>query len=114
MALSIHNPEFLWDALKSPHPSLKFILNDEGIVFFSEARQHRTVKAHGLSYEDDYRGNAVAGLITSGRVEIRFHSAFSDNRIHNLWTQIKAKLIPPSLDTRLSELPLYYQGRHLP
>src|SRR4051812_19560840 len=61
--------------------SLKFILNDSGIVFFPATQQHRDIKTHGLSYEDDYRGNAVAGLITQERIEVRFHAAFSDEHI---------------------------------
>jgi len=111
MSLRIHNPEFLREALKSPHPYFKFILSDEGIVFFPEARQHRSMKVPGLSYEDDYRGNAVAGLIISGRVEIRFHSAFSDNRIRNLWTQVRENSVVA--DTGIESFSLHYQGRHL-
>jgi hypothetical protein len=52
--------------------------------------QHWDVKPEGLSYEDDYRGNAVAGLFVGSRAEIRFHSAFSEERISNLWSQFLA------------------------
>lgn len=48
------------------------------------------MKPEGLSYEDDYRGNAVAGMFVEGRAEIRFHSAFPEKPIHNLWNQLLA------------------------
>jgi len=89
--------------------SLKFILNDSGILFFPASQQHRDTKIEGLSYEDDYRGNAVAGIISEQRVEIRFHSAFSDERIRNLWLRVLA--IPEVARARPGQL--YYQGREI-
>ena len=89
--------------------SLKFILNDGGILFFPASQQHRDTKFEGLSYEDNYRGNAVAGLICEQRVEIRFHSGFSDERIRNLWSRVLT--IPEVARARLG--PLYYQGREI-
>jgi hypothetical protein len=85
MSFRIQNLEFLREALNAPHPRCKFLLNEEGTVFFPESQQHRSIKVPGLSYEDDYRGNAVAGLLIGDQVEIRFHSAFSDQRISLLW-----------------------------
>jgi hypothetical protein len=87
--------------------SVKFILNDVGILFFPAAQQHRDAKMPGLSYEDDYRGNAVAGLITQAHVEIRFHTAFSDERIRALWARVL--MIPEIAKAGLG--PLFYQGR---
>lgn len=88
---------------------LKFILNDIGIAFFPMGQQHRDMKVSGLSYEDDYRGNAVAGLIGAERVDIRFHSAFTDERIRGLWSRVKA--LPEVAAAGLGQL--YYQGRRI-
>jgi hypothetical protein len=88
---------------------VKFILNERAVVFFPATQQHRDVKTHELSYEDDYRGNAVAGLITPGRVEIRFHQAYSDERIRTIWSRLLAE---PELATSAFGS-LYYQGRQL-
>lgn len=89
--------------------TVKFLLNDSGIVFFPSTQQHREVKVSGLSYEDDYRGDAVAGLVLEGRVEIRFHNAFSDHRIKTLWARVLAGSEIPN-----GELgPLFYQGREI-
>jgi hypothetical protein len=86
---------------------VKFILNDAGIVFFPAAQQHRDIKLPGLSYEDEYRGNAVAGLITQAHVEIRFHAAFSDECIRALWARVMQ--IPEIANAGLGSL--HYQGR---
>jgi hypothetical protein len=51
----------------------KFIINDSAIIFFPTAQQHNSIKSHGLTYEDDYRGNTMAGTFGSGRIDIRFH-----------------------------------------
>ena len=47
------------ELLKKRQGSLKFLLNDSAIAFFPASQQHRDVKLEGLSYEDDYRGNAL-------------------------------------------------------
>ena len=97
------------ELLEHAQGTVKFILNDSGIYFFPAAQQHRDTKAHGLSYEDEYRGNAVAGLVMPGRVEIRFHKAFSDERIRSLWRGVLAS--PELAKARLGQL--YYQGREM-
>lgn len=97
------------ELLLTQRANLKFILNDSGIAFFSAAVQHREMKTAGLSYEDDYRGNAVAGIVTPERVEIRFHRAFSDERIRHLWSRMLA--VPEIAEARLGRL--YYQGREI-
>lgn len=88
--MKILEPTLLQAALAPNGPTTKFIMNENGIAFFPVSLQHRDVKFAGLSYEDDYLGNAVAGMIVQGRAEIRFHSAFSDERIRNLWLQVLA------------------------
>lgn len=97
------------ELLEERRGSLKFIMNDSGIVLFPATQQHRDVKSGGLSYEDDYRGNAIAGLITEDRVEIRFHRALSDERIRDLWSPVMR--IPEIASAKLGRL--YHQGREI-
>jgi hypothetical protein len=97
------------ELLQGERGSVKFLLNDAAILFFPARQQHRDVKAHGLSYEDDYRGNAVAGMVVESRVEIRFHSAYSDERIRNLWKRVLQD--PAMINLGLGKL--LYQGREI-
>ncbi len=100
----VANPDLL-----RPGGTVKFILDETAIVFFPAAQQHREVKVAGVSYEDDYRGNAVAGLVTPERVEIRFHRDYSDERIRSLWRQVRSltELAGAKFGT------VYYQGREI-
>ena len=97
------------ELLKERQGSLKFLLNDSAIAFFPASQQHRDMKFEGLSYEDDYRGNALAGVVTLERVEIRFHKAFSDERIKSIWARVLS--IPEVACAGLGRL--YYQGREI-
>src|SRR5262245_3643107 len=97
------------ELLKDQRRSLKFLLNDSAIVFFPSAQQHREIKFEGLSYEDDYRGNALAGLVTPDHVEIRFHSGFSDAHVRSIWSRVMT--VPEIANAGLGTL--YYQGREL-
>ena len=94
-------------AVKGVPPFAKFILNETAIVFFRSMVQHREVKQHGLSYEDNYRGNCVAGSFVEDRIDIRWHKEFSDERIRNLWMQVLAE---PTLSF-LRDRPLFYKNR---
>lgn len=97
------------ELLRDRPATLKFLLNANGIAIFSATLQHREVKLPGLSYEDDYRGNALAGIITPDHVEIRFHREFSDERVRILWMRVaaNAEISAAGLGTVL------YRGRAL-
>ncbi|MDX9912064.1 MAG: hypothetical protein RBS39_09550 [Phycisphaerales bacterium] len=41
---------------------MKKAFNDRGAIVFPASRQHREVKREGVSYEDNYRGNALAAM----------------------------------------------------
>ena len=102
--MEVINPDLL-----KGRQSLKFILNESGILFLPATQQHRDTKTDTLSYEDDYRGNAVAGIVMADRVEVRFHKAFSDDRIRSIWRRVLSS--PERASARLGRL--YYQGREI-
>jgi len=108
-AMQVINPELLKKALELNGPTTKFVMGENAIAFFPVTQEHRDMKPCGLSYEDDYRGNAVAGLVSRGRIEIRFHSAYSEFRIKAIWLRVCAT---PEF-TGLTTGSLYYQGREL-
>jgi len=90
----------------------KLLLNESGIAFFDAKQQHSAVKLEGLSYEDDYKGNALAGTFQPGRVDIRFHQDFSDERVWNIW-HIWARLCAKDGFPQLETWEVLYQGRKL-
>jgi len=107
--MEILNLPVLRSALAPNGPTIKFIVNESGIAFFTASLQHRDIKAGGLSYEDDYKGNALAGLFVGGKAEIRFHSAFSDDRVRNIWREFRGS--PECVGLPVGSPT--YQGRNL-
>jgi hypothetical protein len=87
--------------------SLKMVFNVSGAIIFPITRQHRDMKAEGISYEDDYKGNALAALLTPGLIEIRFHKAYSDADVTRLVSTLIAR---PELSI-MNTWRATYQGR---
>ncbi len=67
---------------------VKLLANDRAVVFFPRTSEHREMKVHGLDYEDDSKGNALAVMMSPGRIEFRYHRAFSDARVRQIGTEI--------------------------
>jgi hypothetical protein len=89
--------------------SLKMVFNERGAILLPVDRQHREMKATGISYEDDYRGDALAAMLSPGRIEIRYHKDFSDRKVARI---IGALLQQPELPS-LRAARVTYQGREL-
>lgn len=62
----------------------KLLANESAVAIFSGEIQHRDFKSHGLSYEDDYRGNALAATVTPRRIDFRRHLTFSADRVRQV------------------------------
>lgn len=87
--------------------SAKMVLNERGAILFGVSREHREMKAEGISYEDNYRGNALAAMLAPGLVEIRYHAGFTDGAVERLI----ANLLAREELSRMSEWRVTYQGR---
>jgi len=100
--------ENLTERLKAePLRQLKALLNETGIVVFPASIQHAAIKLHGISYEDDYKGNALAVIFDGQKLEIRWHRDFTEARVKLLVNDLR-KL--PELRA-LKELSVSYQGK---
>ncbi len=86
--MHIANAEWLRDEIASGSFTAKMVFNAHGALLFPAAEQHRDMKGPGLSYEDDYKGNALAAMLTPGRVEIRFHRDYSDQSVARILSQL--------------------------
>src|ERR1017187_6765691 len=93
----------------TPPTPLKFVANETGIVIFPVGQQHSTMKAPGISYEDDSQGNALAGLLQENRAEIRGHRQFSGERVKQIWSSLCRE---PNLQY-LRNYQVSYQGENV-
>mgnify|MGYP001555754177 CR=1 FL=1 len=82
--MKIIGGEFLRVTLEAEGYFLKLILNDSVAHFFASALEHRDATQPGICYKDDSLGNALAATIKPGRIDIRFHRAFPDQRVRCL------------------------------
>ncbi len=94
---------------RSDLPSAKLVFNDRGFIAFPTPIQHNTMKAEGISYEDNYRGNAMAGVLKPDAIEVHYHEAFSNARVELILSQLLAET---SLGAMRSAT-VTYQGRRL-
>ena len=98
------------ELLNSQPVWLKFIFNDEAIAFAQPTLQHREVSGGGLSYRDE-GGNALAGMIVNGGIEIRGHSILRPERtqVQQWWRAVCVHCQDPYL----SSLKVSLQGKSL-
>jgi len=107
--MNVIGTELVHEELQQPGYFFKAVLNDFGAAFFPGKAEHRTVKLAGLSYEDDYKGNALAVIVTNGRIEIRNHRDFSAGRVTTI---MQALLEHPDLRC-LQGFSVQYRGEKL-
>ena len=67
------------------------------------------MKHASISYEDDYKGNALAAMLAPGKIEIRFHESYSDGCVITI---VKTLLSSPELSF-MAGWQVTYQGRTL-
>lgn len=106
IVMQISGIEIVQEQIQQGSFFFKAILNDSGACFFSGKTQHSTVKVDGLSYEDDYKGNALAAIIKDNLIEIRNHRDFEVPHVESI---IKALLQDPRLEC-LKDFSVTYRG----
>jgi len=95
------------DLKAEPFRKHKAVLNETGILIFPASVQHATMKADGISYEDDYNGNALAVVFDAHTFEIRWHREFSEDRVRALLHKLRGIVDLASLTAQR----VTYQGR---
>jgi hypothetical protein len=88
---------------------VKLLANDHIAVFFPRTTEHRDAGIQGLNYKDDSKGNALAGMMSQGRIEFRHHNRYSDERVKGIALAIIN--LPDLAFAR--EFEVIYQGRIL-
>ena len=87
----------------------KLIANDTGVVLFPHTTEHRDATQIGILYADDSQGNALAAMVKPGRIDIRYHRQYSDERVLALFARIL--MLPEMAFARCFHVT--YQGRTL-
>lgn len=101
--------ESISSAISAEGYFVKCIVNPAAAVFFPGTIQHRDIKREGVSYEDDYRGNALAVTITPRMIDVRFHKEYADSLVASIFDQLLAL---PGMEWA-SDSTVRYQGRVL-
>lgn len=105
--MRIHGAAAVLPAIEAPGYFVKCIANPTDVVFFPGSVQHRDVKVAGVSYEDDYRGNALAATLASSMIDVRFHARYDDAQVAAIFRSI---LSAPEVAV-LAGFGVRYQGR---
>ena len=101
--------ELMISLVEGDYFSAKMVFNDKGAIFFPDSRQHSHQKAAGISYEDNYKGNALAAMLSPGKIEIRYHEQFTDHRV----ATVMASLMEEPQLSFMKGWQVTYQGRTL-
>ncbi len=101
--------DLLRSALESEGFFIKLIINETAANFFPATIEHRNATIEGLQYLDDSMGNALAGTIKPNQIDVRYHKAFSDERV---CANFELMFMMLDLD-RADSFSVYYQGRLL-
>lgn len=107
--MNVNGFDLMAPRMEQPAFFFKFILNDKGIAFFSDKQEHNAVKIIGLSYEPEYKGNAMAGSVKKGRIDIRRHAHFSDEHVKTIMHNV---MTIPELE-KLRNMDIYYGGHKI-
>jgi len=99
--------EYIEPLLSHVSFSAKLVFNQSGAIFFPVNREHRNQKSDSISYEDNYRGNALAAMLAPHRIEIRYHQDFSDADVAEIVASLKQH---PDLEF-MKDWEVTYQGR---
>lgn len=101
--------EFIEPLLHQQYFSAKMVFNSHGVIIFSVHQEHRSQSAANVSYEDNYKGNALAAMLAPNKIEIRYHKSFTDNRVAEIINALKQE---PNLSFMVN-WKTTYQGRLL-
>jgi len=101
--------DFISDLALRPHFQAKMVFNEAGAIFFPTACEHRDQSGPSISYADNYKGNALAAMISPGLIEVRYHNAFTDAAVASILSEI---LSEPGLAC-MAGWKASYQGRDL-
>lgn len=100
--------DYLQSLIEKQYWSAKMVFNARGAIVFPVHREHRDHSIDCVRYADNYKGNAMAAMLSPGRIEIRYHEAFRDAEV----SEIIRKLLVTEFFADF-QWSVTYQGRPL-
>ena len=107
--MQLYSLDSIRSELESGGYVVKFLAHDQAVAFFPRTTEHRDAGILGLTYKDDSKGNALAGMMSPGRIEFRHHCRFSDERVRQI---ALAMMDLPDLSS-IKGFKVIYEGRVL-
>jgi hypothetical protein len=107
--MHISGANYVRELVEGHCASVKMVFNANGAWLFRVSELHREQKASGISYEDDYSGNALAAMLTKQQIEIRYHRNFNDAQVQVIIHTLRER--PEMSVTR--NWRVMYQGREV-
>jgi len=107
--MHVYGRDAIESILQEDRYVFKLLANDHGVLLFSRDIEHEQISEPDIRFEADSVGNALAGVVKPGHIELRFHDDFGDERVRLLMERMLA--LPEMTFARGFEV--VYQGRVL-
>lgn len=107
--MNIQGIDYFNEITTQDHFVAKMVFNNNGAFIFSAKQEHRNAKLPNMSYEDNYKGNALAAMLEPGTIEIRYHEGFPDEEV----AAIVGRLLKQESLAVMRSWKVTYQGRDI-
>lgn len=107
--MHIQGLDYIAELACQEHYQAKMVFNAHGVIFFPVTQEHRNQSGPNIRYADDYKGNALAAMISPGKIDVRYHRDYTDAQV----TEILTNLLAHSSCDFLHPIQATYQGRPL-
>lgn len=88
--MHIQGLDFITELVRQEHYQAKLVFNEHGAIFFSVTQEHRDQSGPNISYADNYKGNALAAMLSPGKIEVRYHREYNDAQVTTMLTDLLA------------------------
>ena len=86
--MHFHGLDLISQLTTHDHYQAKMVFNAHGAIFFPATQEHRDQSGPNISYADNYKGNALAAMISPGKIEVRYHQGFTDDQVSKILSDL--------------------------
>ena len=103
----ISKEDVLQELLNGEAMQIKLVFNHSGAIFGRVAEQHKHLRIHGIWYENDDKGSAMAAMVYGGKIEIRGQKGFGPDMVR----EVVRKLFAHPACVGLRDYAVTYKGK---